>query len=34
MLEVDAEPKIGATILDRLESVANQRADEKLRASQ
>jgi neutral ceramidase len=34
MLEVEAEPKIVATTLELLESVANQRADEKLRASQ
>lgn len=33
MLEVKAEPKIVATTLELLESVANQRADEKLRAS-
>ena len=34
MLEVDAEPKVVATILELLESIANQRADEKLRVSQ
>ncbi len=34
MLEQSAEPKIVATILELLESVASQRADEKLRASQ
>ncbi|TVS14714.1 MAG: hypothetical protein EA424_18545 [Planctomycetaceae bacterium] len=33
MLEVQAEPKIVATTLELLESVANQRADEQLRAS-
>ena len=33
MLEVEAEPKIVATTLELLGSVANQRADEKLRAS-
>jgi hypothetical protein len=33
MLEVDAEPKIVATILELLQNAANQRADEGLRAS-
>ncbi len=33
MLEVEAEPKMVATILELLESVAQQRADERLRAS-
>jgi hypothetical protein len=34
MLEVEAEPKIAAAVLELLQNVANQRADEKLRASQ
>ena len=34
MLEVDAEPKVVATILELLETVANQRAEEKRIASQ
>ncbi|MBC8870873.1 MAG: hypothetical protein H8E44_15725 [Planctomycetes bacterium] len=33
MLEVEAEPKVVNTLLELLENVANQRADEKLRAS-
>jgi hypothetical protein len=33
MLEVDAEPKVVATVLELLNNVANRRADEKLRTS-